>query len=209
MTSGCPGAPDPELIRRMGPPENEIPVALPLSVLLARTADVALALVGLRVHTTGLAFDLAVRCRARGAVDGRDLGELFFGRRPDASAFLLGLELADGRRITSAAPPWPADRGDVVLHPAGGSGGELAVDQSWWLSPLPPPGPVRVVVRCDPLGIPETTTEVDGAAIAAAAAGVVELWPWQPPLEPDPAGPPPPDVPPDSWFASLSQGSNR
>jgi hypothetical protein len=200
MTSGDPFRADPELIRRMGPPENEIPVALAQNTLLARTPDMALALLRLQVYSTGLGFALTVRVRSADRLPGRGLGELFFGPRPGPSGFLLGLELADGRRLTSAAHPWPGDPGDVVFCQAGGSGGQVAVDQSWWLSPLPPPGPLRLVVRCDALGIPETATELDGAAITAAAAEVVELWPWGPP-DPEPVVPPPPDVPPDSWFA--------
>jgi hypothetical protein len=77
------------------------------------------------------------------------------------------------------------------------------MDQSWWLSPVPPDGPLQIVVRCDPLGLPETVTSLDGTAVRAAAADVVELWPWEPPpafWTPPP--PPPPELPPDSWFAS-------
>jgi hypothetical protein len=73
-----------------------------------------------------------------------------------------------------------------------------------WLSPLPPAGPLRVVVRCDLLRLPETVTELDGTAIRAAAAEVVTLWPWVSPREAEPQlTPPPPDVPADSWFALV------
>ena len=79
------------------------------------------------------------------------------------------------------------------------------MEQGWWLSPLPPEGPLRVVVRCAELGIPETSAELDGTAIRRAAAGVVVLWPWERPPEPGADEPlPPPDLPPDSWFAARS-----
>ena len=84
----------------------------------------------------------------------------------------------------------------------GGSGGEASVEQSWWLNPLPPEGPLRIVVRCPELGIDERSIVLDGAAIQAAARAVVVLWPWAPPPESGPFEPPaPPDVPGDSWFA--------
>jgi hypothetical protein len=193
--------PDEDALRRMSAPENELPATLPVSVLLARTDDLAVGLIGLQVYSTGLTFELAVRVRpsAVGAV-GRSLQELFWDHPPhSATRFLLGIELGDGRRVTNLR----ADADGVVFHQGGGGGGDTSVDQEWWLSPLPPEGPLRVVVRCDELGLAETVTELDGSAIRAAAADVLELWPWEPPSGfRTPQPPPPPDVPPDSWFGS-------
>ncbi len=89
----------------------------------------------------------------------------------------------------------------VLLHSRGGGGGETSIDQKWWLSPLPPEGPLRVVVRCPELGIGETSVELDGTAIRRAAEQVVELWPWSRQELAPPEPPPPPDLPDDSWFA--------
>ena len=88
----------------------------------------------------------------------------------------------------------------MVFHPGGGSGGESSIDQSWWLSPLPPEGPLRLVVRCPELGVPETVVELDGTAIRRAGGSALVLWPWQPHAD-RPEPPPPADLPPDSWFA--------
>jgi hypothetical protein len=196
--------PHEETLRRMSRPENEIPVALPLNTVLARTGDVALALLGLQVYSTGVAFDLVARMRPSARRPGQ-LNELFWGRRDSGSEFLIGLEFSDGRRVTSARTPFPPSGDDgIVFHQGGGSGGEYFVEQSWWLSPLPPPGPLRIVLRCDPLGIGETSTVVDGGLIARAAADVVELWPWERPPEPEPPWERPPDVPEGSWFAGDS-----
>ena len=97
-----------------------------------------------------------------------------------------------------------AGRGDgdgLIFHQGGGSGGDSCIEQAWWLSPVPPPGPLRLVLRCDDLGIEETTVELDGDAMARAVDDVVELWPWEPPRSSDPEPPPLPDLPADSWFA--------
>jgi hypothetical protein len=91
--------------------------------------------------------------------------------------------------------------GESVFTQGSGSGNELSVDQEWWLSPLPPDGPIAVVVRCARLGLEETRTEFDGSLIRRAAADVVELWPWTPPEPVRAEPPPPPDVPAGSWFA--------
>ncbi|MCV2491146.1 hypothetical protein OF117_17495 [Geodermatophilus sp. YIM 151500] len=197
------GEPDDDLLRRMSAPENEVPVALPANRVLARTDDVAAALVGLHVYTTGVSFDLALRVRAAAAPSLRvGLNDLLWdsGRR-GRLGFLFGLELADGRRVGNV--PERAGTDGVLFHQGGGGGGDTAVDQSWWLSPVPPAGPLRVVVRCDELGLAETVTELDGTAIRRAADEVLTLWPWEPPRDERPAEPPPPlDLPPDSWFAA-------
>ena len=93
---------------------------------------------------------------------------------------------------------------DLVFTQGGGSGSEVSVDQEWWLHPMPPEGPLRIVVRCAPLGIEDTVTEIDTAAVRRAAERVEMLWPWTPPEHRESPPSPPPDVPPDSWFAGSS-----
>jgi hypothetical protein len=191
--------PDQQQARRMNPPDNEIPVGVALNVVLARTDQVAMALVGAQVYSTGVSLGLAVHCRPAVLAGRRHLPELVFAHG-DAPSLLLGLELADGRRISNLDQfrGIPA-AGELFFHPAGGGGGRLSVEQSWWLSPVPPAGPLQVVVRCEPLGIQETRTVLDAGPLAAAGAGVVELWPWEPPPEMRPREDRP--IPPGSWFA--------
>ncbi len=78
-----------------------------------------------------------------------------------------------------------------------------SVEQSWWLHPLPPEGSLRLVVRCDDLGIPETTVDLDGAAIRAAGRNAQELWPRTPP-QPELAASELKihELPADSWFVT-------
>jgi hypothetical protein len=193
------GEPDAEFHRRMSAPENEIPVAVPLNTVLARTAGAAVALTGLQVYSTGVSFDLAFRVRSPLEPAHRGLSDLVFEHGGSAGRFLLGIELADGRRASNV---FGRDSDDgIVFHAGGGGGGELSVDQSWWLHPLPPEGPLRFVLGCAALGIPETSTLVDGLLIRRAAADVVTLWPWSPPDHDRPPAPPP-DLPADSWFAA-------
>ena len=193
--------PDEEFYRRMSAPENEIPVALPQNLLLARTDDAAVALVGLQTYTTGVSFTLVVRVRPSAQqLAGRSLNDLVWEHGPGSGRLMLGLELSDGRRVSTLRRPGAPE--DVVFTSGGGSGGEASVEQSWWLSPLPPEGPLRFVVRLAELGIEETSVVLDGTAIRRAAEDVVTLWPWAPPPEHRHAEPPrPPDVPSDSWFA--------
>jgi hypothetical protein len=201
--------PDEEYFRRMSAPENELPVDVPVNTVLARTEDVAVALQRLSVYTTGVSFDLVVRLRPDGArTGGRDLNEMVWGHGHGAEEgrFLLGVEFADGRRASNLSRrPGPLD--EIVFTQGGGSGGMASVEQSWWLHPLPPEGPLRFVVRCPELGIDERSAVLDGAAIRSAVREVVVLWPWAPPPGSGPPEPPaPPDVPGDSWFAQPPGG---
>ena len=187
---------------RYRPPENELPVALPVNLVLARTGDVVVALTRLQVHSAGLSFDLVVKLRPSSGIarDGR-LNELLWHGRGGGASFLLGVGFADGRRATNV--PRHGGEGDVVLVSGGGSGGMSSVEQAWWLHPLPPEGSLIVAVRCDDLGIEETLTELDGTAVRRAAERVETLWPWEPPPEETlHREPPPRPVPANSWFAA-------
>jgi len=195
------GEPDPDFVRRMSKPDNELPTALPMNRVLSRTPDLAVALLGVQAYTTGVAFELIARARGEdGPSDGTRLGEIFWERRPGTPQFLFGVEFADGRRASSL--PFPGRSGDIVFHQGGGGGGPSSVEQEWWLSPLPPEGPLLIVVRCPEIGLEETVVELDGTAIRRAGESAVVLWPYEPPTEHSPEPPAPPaDLPPDSWFA--------
>lgn len=207
MESG--DGPDEGWLRRHSAPENEAPVAVPVSAVLARTATSAVVLSGVQVFTTGVSLTIGLCCRPEvlDSLEDHGIGDLLWrhGRRGDRLMF--GVEFADGRRASNVSPvvdPFggPGDPEGLVLSPGGGGGGQLSADHTWWISPLPPAGPLRLVVRCDPLGIPDTVTELDGTAVRAAAGGVVTLWPWVSPAEAEPPTlPAGPDVSPDSWFA--------
>jgi hypothetical protein len=199
-TLGPDGRPTDEFLRLMGPPANQIPAAVPVNVVLHRSDDLAIALLALQVYSTGLNFDLVVRTRTSAVRE--SLTDLLFERprRTTEGRFLLGVELADGRRLSNVEPHGPES--GAVLEARGGGGGERSARQSWWLAPLPPEGPVTFVLRCDALGVAETSTVVDGDVIRRAVADVVTLWPWgRPALMDDIPAPLPPDLPAGSWFS--------
>ena len=206
---------DEERMRRLSAPENEVPAGVPGSAVLTRSELAALTLSGIQVFSSGMEFHVGLRWRPEllQGLDDHDVGSMLWGgRRGRRGGLLLGVEFGDGRRASNAPRPGPARPGSMgepdgpgglVLTSRGGSGGQLVADQSWWLNPLPPDGPLLVVVRCDELGLPETVTELDGTAIRAAAADVVTLWPWVSPSEAEPPQPEPPALPADSWFTTT------
>lgn len=207
--------PTPEQVERwqgrMSPPENEFPAGLGVTVLLASTDDVAVGLSQADAFSTGFRFNLAVRVRL--LPPGRIQGELFMHITahvpelgiPLEDRLLVGIEYSDGRRASTLGDIWTfspsaeIDSDTLVLVPQGGGGSELAVDQGFWVSPLPPPGPVTVVVAWPGFGIEETRTVLDGDTLRAAAANIKTLWP--PPSAAEPPEPPPPPRPTSGWFA--------
>jgi hypothetical protein len=204
--AGTGGPPSPEeiaeLMVRSNPPENEIPVVLPWSVVLGRAEDVVAALIGVRVYTTGVELDLVARMRGD---RGRDMQHP--GRRGgfpgEPGQPLLGVEFADGQfAVASGFPRRPRRRSGPALHPVSGSMfGPNSAAMRYYLTPLPPPGPMAVHFAWPALDLPENSVELDGGQITAVLPDVAVLWPPEPPpppLRPEPE--PHPDLPEASWF---------
>ncbi len=133
----------------------------------------------------------------------------YSGREDSDERLLLGVEYADGRTATNFQSPgfrgMPADDDPYqpLLSPMGGGGGGRSFDQPFWLTPLPPAGPLVVVCAWSAFDIPESRTVLDGAAIVEAASRAVVLWPPSPPRDEAPVEPPEPRVPDGGWFASV------
>src|SRR5262249_35501020 len=123
---------------------------------------------------------------------------------PLEQRLLLGIEYADGRRASTlqdarmAGPGAEPDGQQLVLTQQGGGGRDDSVDGRYGLPPLPPGGPVPFVLAWPGFGIAESRTEVDGAAIRAAADRSQLLGPLEPAVEPPPL--PPPPRPSSGWF---------
>lgn len=162
-----------------GPPDNVVGAGVPLRLVLARTADLAVAIVGATAFPTGVLFDLAIRLRE--PREHPDFFHPFLLRGRGGSSeelFRFGVQFADGtkaildnRAFHKEAPPAP------VLSARGGGGGGRAWDWGVWLWPLPPAGPLVFVVKWPAMGIPESRTEVDSGSILGAAEQAEVLWP--------------------------------
>ncbi len=171
-------------------PEDELGVAVPLGVVVARSEQGVVAVSHAIVHGNGVSFSFVALARGltrrvaqqlfheQHHADSDDLGDGFLR---------IGLELADGTRVSNLGRrrPWGPGRdeepeGPLFFHHGGGGsmghGDSATLHNDYWLWPLPPAGPIRVSCEWPIVGIPLATVEVDGA-LAAAAAGVVPLWP--------------------------------
>jgi hypothetical protein len=174
-------------------PDAVIPGSVPGELLLIRTEDVAVSIGGICAYPNGFEFTAHVRRRGTdGNLPGWNDPFDRFGRRdPKASGDVLrlGLLYADGRRgATTGGHGLPDDPERLVLLPGGSGGNARRWDGRFWVHPLPPAGLVTFVAAWPEFGVAETRAELDGAAIGAAAARAVNLWPEEPESGPGAGG---------------------
>lgn len=173
-----PGPPTPEWF---GPAENVLPGDFPLDLVLARTEEVALYVFGGRAYPTGWKFTFGIRVRTP-RHHRADPMAAWHGHGPEVEeAVRIGYQLSDGRKATvfdrrawlgeDAPPP------DAVLRPGGGGGGSHSWEFGFWAWPLPPEGPLDLVVEWPAEGIPLTRTPFDSQPIREAAGRAQALWP--------------------------------
>jgi hypothetical protein len=166
-----------------------IPGAVAGEVIVARTEQAAVAAGSIRAYPNGFEFMVHIRLRYEDDTSGEWAMDPFIrhgrGSREPRDALRLGLMYADGRRAASSGGPDPSggDPGHLILHPEGGGGDSLSWRTDFWAHPLPPDGPVTLVVSWPAQRIEEARAELDGAAIRAAAQRAVTLWPEEPATE--------------------------
>jgi hypothetical protein len=187
--------PEPHVEHRSPPwaeaPATVVPATVALDLLLARTPDWAVWIGDASVTPAGIAFTLTVLGRLA-PVDPHALHPRMDGGSPASPRF--GVGFADGRKAVAGnrrfgheLPTGDADR-EIALLPRNGSGGGRRWSQTFWLWPLPPPGPLTFALSWPAQGVDETIVEIDAGPIRAAAARAVELWPDDRPLPPEGSG---------------------
>ena len=184
-----------------GPPDNEVPGQVAGPTLLSRTEDLALALWSVRAYRRGVRFSLRLLVRGPQTLARRHQDVFETWQR-----MLVGLELADGRRLLADGPPAPTlPGGEPAPHlvGCGGGGGDRSFSSIYWLTPLPPDGDLTLVTACLQLGLPESRHVIAGTDLRRAADAAVELWPWEPDPMPDVDPGAPVQIPPGGWFAET------
>jgi hypothetical protein len=179
---------------------NEVPVSVAFDAVIASTPDLAVFVSGLRVYSNGVDFTVEMRARQPSSQGEEGIGRGLHSWSGDR--MLLGVEFSDGHR-TSTLPYWgrSGEPGGPSLCPGGGSSGGRTADLSMFLSPIPPPGDLRLVCAWPAQGIDDTFTALPCEEIRDAASRVVQLWEWEPEVEDEVEAPGHPDVPAGSWFA--------
>jgi hypothetical protein len=165
-------------------PDAVVGAGVPGEVVLAHTADAAVAVTGLLAYPSGFEFVCSAVLRQEDHL-GRIL-DLGFGRGPGRGdgeplpEFLrLGVRFADGSVVTNL--DWrpflepDSDPGMPVLVPDGGGGDGQRYDMRYWIWPLPPLGPVTFVCEWPVYGIVESRGTLDALPIVDGAARAIRL----------------------------------
>jgi hypothetical protein len=197
--------------RRRRRPENEVPGSLAVDAVLVADDEVVVFISGVRAFSNGLDITLEVRVRHASTDERGDMLAGVHGHGDPSDRLLLGVELSDGRRCTNL-DPLDLDGSDSterpMLTPGGGSSNARSGDFTLFLSPLPPPGDLRIVCAWPKRGLAETITVVSADDILEAAQRARVLWPWEP--EPEPVwSVKPPEVPKGGWFADQQAESHE
>jgi hypothetical protein len=195
--------------KHMSAPENEAPVGMPAFGQLGRSDTAWVGITGVRVYSTGISLDVSIRLRREVRGVSFRLHELISGDRirgldiPSEHRLWLGVEYPDGRTTTNVQThSWnDPDDGRIYLSSGGSRGGGRRHDADFWLSPLPPAGPLTFVCAWRLFNIPETRTMVDGDPIQDARSRTEILWPDEP--DDDDQEAPEPPVPPSGWLTDA------
>jgi len=153
------------------PPAAELGKVGASALLLARTEVVAVAVMSISAFREGFELWIEARFRHRG---------LALQHTADEESLHVGVQFADGRKVANVGSvPDPAGSvtAGLTLSPRSFGGGHWQKNRTYWVSPLPPPGPLAFVCEWAAFGIPESRVEVDAQLILDAAAGSIQLWP--------------------------------
>jgi hypothetical protein len=177
----------------LGPPDDELGVAIPQGIVLARSERGAIGLSHAIAHPSGVLFEFLAHASG---LTHAEANRLFHEQHmledeelPDG-LLRLGVELPNGARVSNLGG-WRAQsqamsadeepEGPVLFPSAGGggmSGGDRVVMRPvYWLWPLPEPGPLRISCEWPIVEIRLATVEIDAGTLVAAAANSTKLSP--------------------------------
>lgn len=170
------------------PSADEYPAEAPLGLTLFASDRIAITMPRVAVYSTGARFKVQWHVRRRNESHAEwDQAQrtihMHHGMSPGMLRF--GIEFADGRRVTTVDAQPSFDRMQrpeqptLHLDPGGGGGGagRVTMHGNLWAWPLPPDGPLRVVVEWRDRDVPETAVLVGPISFAELAASARPLWP--------------------------------
>jgi hypothetical protein len=168
-----------------GPPDDEVGVVIVIERAVARTQQALVSVRSTTVYREG--FSVAVAAyRAVASEDDDELDlwdDMAFmrGRGADADEVLrFGVEFANGSKATNLDRFPQVKRGELPSSPVltGGpqGGGGSRTDLSYWVWPLPPPGPLAFVCEWPSEAIPVSRIVIEGDVVRDAAVQARRIW---------------------------------
>lgn len=172
---------------RHGPSEDELPGVLGYGLRWGSSANAMVVVEAARVFSDGVMFQVGRQLR-RGDLSVRAFQQLvhedhFYASDEDRRARLrYGAVLADGQHVTDGYPFGrdSESTGAVLMRHGGGGGGGASsyrYTDELWLHPLPPEGPLELVVQWPSLRLPEQRVALPATDMLQAAEQVTALWP--------------------------------
>lgn len=173
-----------------GPPQDELGVVVPQSLVVGRSTNGVVALRYVTAFSRGLLLDLIAG--ARGLKESRAQALFHEQHVVDleeglpAGFLRVGVEYPDGRQASNLAGHhrhWHGDsepEGPVLFQGGGGGGsagsGRMTMNPGYWLWPLPPPGTLRVFVEWPAVEIELSSVELETGPLLEASARSQPLW---------------------------------
>lgn len=168
------------------PSDSELPALFPIGETIASTGTVALILTMARVYSDGVEFVIDRRIR-RGGATRREWAEMQSAIHShfahfDSGRVRYGVVLGDGQQLIADLAPGmygvTPEKHSLTRSGGVGGGGEdtYRFDDGMWLWPLPPEGPLEVVVQWPAFDIPESHVVLDSAPLLALAAQARPVW---------------------------------
>lgn len=159
------------------PPDNVLGSFVPGRVVLIRSESLLVVVQGFVAYPTGVEFSVEIRSNKR-VPGGFAVPDRRRGRPAGArDSLAVGVVTADGGRASSLSRPDLEDEPvPPVVSTHRGSGDGKGWRQRCWMWPLPPSGPLRIVVAWPGAGLGETWGELDVAVLREAGLRAPVLW---------------------------------
>jgi hypothetical protein len=160
------------------PPSGIIPVTVPIDLTLVRRPGLAAWAGAVSASPAGFEFTLLIVADTTRAGTQTPDFALHPGERD--SRTWLEVRFADGRARAAdlnACTPFEQPEGPSLLFEYGEqSDSEGWNDSRWWVTPLPPPGPVSLAIHLDGQPEPSGVGHLDGQALIDAARRADVVW---------------------------------
>ncbi len=170
--------PDEESTRpRAGTFVDTLGTVVPVSLVLARSEEVAVLVTKVVVYPAGFSFD--VICVHRSPEPLPPVQSWSMARRGpvDPTVLRFGLRFADGSKVTNlelGSRPSPGQ--GPILRPTGGTGVDRTYTLGYWCQPLPPEGRMAFVCEWPRCGLPLTETYLEGGLLRTASRRATPIW---------------------------------
>ena len=172
-----------EVPRSWDPPETEFPGSVPIRTLpFGRSEQTAITITGILAYSNGFEIFLTRLRRPDAPGFNEDLEPgAPRGKLAGPETFRFSVEFSDGRTVThdkpygrsSARPHGDTEPVEPILWSRGGGGTSHYQFMRWWVSPLPPSGPVEFICQ---LGTREIRGGIAAHSILDAAQRSFQIW---------------------------------